>query len=352
MAKNSGSLADVDRRIVAALQRDGRLPWARVAAQTGVSESTAARRGTRLLNSGAVTIAAIPDPLRTGLGHPVLVALSTVPGQSDQLAWDLAARSDVRFVGILAGETDVLAEVVVPSVRDIAGVVFREIADHPAVRSTRTETVLHTVKVSYDWTLPNNAAPAERGPADPERTDPDPGQASPATIAEGSSHSLDALDSELVLALNRDGRSTYSELAAVTGLTEAQVSRRVTGLVERRAIVFATLLDPAMMGYEVEAFVYLKVELRHLRDTSAALAGQRGVRYLALTAGRFDIVAEVVLRDISALLAFQLDVLAHLPGLRDHYIEVEVATVKRAFRVRETARPQPRDDARPIYDTP
>src|SRR3954447_24227255 len=58
--QNASELSDVDRRIVVALQADGRATWAKVAAASGVSESTAARRGVRLLREGVVTVPRYP----------------------------------------------------------------------------------------------------------------------------------------------------------------------------------------------------------------------------------------------------------------------------------------------------
>lgn len=318
-----------------ALQADGRATWAKVAVAAGVSESTTARRGVRLLREGIVTVSAIPDPLRTGLGQPVLVSLSTVSGQARVVAELLAQRADVRFVSVVTGTSDVIAEVIVPSLREVSSVVLDGIQAHPAVRSSRTETVLRTCKISYDWAQPRDA-----GATGSAAGATSAGPATPAAPAGFRAHAesvtelpLDEVDSRLVKALNRDGRRTFADLAAEVGISEDQAARRVNSLRDRQALTFATLVSPAALGFEVEAFVFLKVDLPCLEEAVGVLSGHPSVRYLALTAGRCQIVAEVVLHNTDALLAFQMQVLAQLPGLRDSRIEIEVGTYKRAYRM-------------------
>ena len=336
----SASLDAVDQAIVIALQTDGRAPWAKVAGLAGVSESTAARRGSRLLQSGVVTVSALPDPLRTGLGQPVLVALSVAPGQARLVADELAARSDARFVSVVTGTSDVLVELVVPGPRALAAVLLDEVQAHPAVLASRTETVLRTCKVSFDW-------------AGEDPTDEDPvGPATPSTIrpATGSSDELDQVELCLLMALAQDGRRTFADLGAEAGVSESQAARRVNALRARGAVVFATHVDPAVLGFDVEAFLHLRIALTHLEEAAATLTRCRAVRYLSLTAGRADIVAEVVLPDPAALLDFRVRVLAHLPGLLEASTELELITVKRAYRRgRHAADPGPTG---PTYPSP
>jgi len=223
---------------------------------------------------------------------------------------------------VVTGTSDVIAEVIVPSLREVSRVVLDGIQAHPAVRWSRTETVLRTCKISYDWAQPQVADVTPVAPAE-----------SRAGACPVTDLPLDDVDSRLVMALNRDGRRTFADLAIEVGISEDQAARRVNALRDRQALTFATLVSPATLGYEVEAFVFLKVDLPCLEQAVDVLTNHRSVRYLALTAGRWQIVAEVVLHNTDALLAFQMQVLARLPGLRDSHIEIEVVTYKRAYRM-------------------
>ena len=79
-------LDDLDRRIVAALQVDGRASWRRIAEVIDVPFSTVTRRGSALLASGAVRVVAIPASLQTAI-----MEVTTTPQRFDAVARALAS---------------------------------------------------------------------------------------------------------------------------------------------------------------------------------------------------------------------------------------------------------------------
>ncbi|MEU8968763.1 Lrp/AsnC family transcriptional regulator [Streptomyces monashensis] len=60
-------------------------------------------------------------------------------------------------------------------------------------------------------------------------------------------------------ALSNDGRISFSQLAHVTGWSEASVRRQLTKLRCCDAVRFSVEINPALFGYKVEAIVWLKV---------------------------------------------------------------------------------------------
>jgi len=74
-------LDDLDRRIAAVLQIDGRSTWRQAARLlAGTSESTVARRAQSMLDAGIMRVNGLADPIRCGFGHPVLLQLSCEVG--------------------------------------------------------------------------------------------------------------------------------------------------------------------------------------------------------------------------------------------------------------------------------
>lgn len=68
MAKSTSELDAADRRILRALQRDGRLPIVALAEQVGLSPTPCQRRVKRLEEAGVIArYAAVLDPARIGL---------------------------------------------------------------------------------------------------------------------------------------------------------------------------------------------------------------------------------------------------------------------------------------------
>lgn len=69
---------------------------------------------------------------------------------------------------------------------------------------------------------------------------------------------LDPLDRQIIASLERDARSSYATIGAVVGLSASAVKRRVDRLLHAGVVTaFRAVLDPAAMGWGVEAFIEL-----------------------------------------------------------------------------------------------
>jgi DNA-binding Lrp family transcriptional regulator len=310
----------VDARLVAALQHDARATWGQLAGAAGVSESTAMRRVQRLRESGNLLIIGVPDPLRADLGQPVLVHLRTQPGQTAAVAEAVAGRTDVRFVTLVSGRSDIICELVVRDREHLSRIVLADLAEHGAIVSSRTSMVLKTFKTRDEWSqeLLPGSADRPRGPVVPVPTE------KPAK--------MDHLDMALIAALSQDGRRSFVDLSGDLGLSETAVSRRLNALLASRQLSFATLVNPVLLGFGLEAFLHLRVELSDLESVAVALAGRPEIRYVSATAGYSDVICEAVFRDNEALYDFLTRHLGMLKGVRDVEVDIELTTIKRVFR--------------------
>ena len=318
MPQENGELDRIDRLIVAALQVNGRAPWQQIAGVIGTSESTVARRAQRLIERGSVRIVATPDPIRCGLGYPVLVQIRCSAGAPAAVARALAARSDVRFVALITGNFDVVVELIVTSQRHLARVLVEELHRIPGIAGTTTESVLRHRKMTYDWSrdlLGEDAAL----------------QLAPEFPALGKTKALDPLDLRIVQMLSTDGRASFTELAARLDISESMARRRVDAMASDGRMRFSTLVQPHILGFDVELFVWLNVDLSRLEQVVEELAVRPEVRYLSITAGYSDVACEVILRDQDELYRFNIDVLGALDGIRRVEVGLELQTVKRAY---------------------
>jgi Lrp/AsnC family transcriptional regulator for asnA, asnC and gidA len=75
-------LTAVDRALIEALQADGRRSFAQLARDVEISEKTARRRVTALLESGVIEITAVTDPALLGYGAAALLGVDLMPGAS------------------------------------------------------------------------------------------------------------------------------------------------------------------------------------------------------------------------------------------------------------------------------
>ncbi|HWL98246.1 MAG TPA: Lrp/AsnC family transcriptional regulator [Nocardioidaceae bacterium] len=322
-------LGSLDRRIVAALQAEPRASWAAVATVARTTETTAARRASRLLETGALRLTGLADPIRCGFGQPVLLQLKCEPSRAGSIADALARREDVRFCGLTTGRWDVVAELISSSSDDLARVVVDEVGQLPGITESSTAFVTRNYKMSYDWSRGLLDVASDDVPLETE------GGAAASTRWHDPSASaavdLDDVDVHLLAAVADNGRRSYAEVAGEVGLSETAVRRRLERLVRERCLIFSAYVEPAALGYHLEFLVWLRMSYRHLDRAAAELAAHREVRYLSATAGSAELVCEVVLPEQGDLYAFTTEVLGRLPGLVTADIGVEIGNRKRAW---------------------
>jgi DNA-binding Lrp family transcriptional regulator len=308
----------IDARIVAAVQADARASYAQLATMVDVSESTIMRRLQRLRSSGQLTVIGVLDAQRCGFGQPVLVQLRTEPHRTLDVAKTVAARADVRFLTIVSGRSDIICELIVRDRRHLATTLLQEFAHIDGITSTSTAAVLRTYKTRDEWSrvlLPGSVS-ASPTAADPHLRAP----------------KMDHLDMALISALGEDGRRSYVDLATELGVSVTAVARRLSALRAGRQLMLCTLVDPLALGFEVEAFLRMRVDLAAAETVATLLATRSEIRYVSATAGYSDITCEAVLRDNDALHEFMTTVLGNLRGVRDLEIDLELQTMKRSFR--------------------
>lgn len=149
------AIDQLDREIIAILQRDGRTPNAEIARQLGVAEGTIRRRIDRLIDEGVIKIAAVTDPFKVGIGTVVLINLDVELPYLEEVAKKLVEMPCVRVVAYSTGVHDMLVEALFPSQQDLLEFLKDELPLIPGIRKTETSILLSILKRSYEWEVPN-----------------------------------------------------------------------------------------------------------------------------------------------------------------------------------------------------
>ena len=167
-----------DRRILAALQREGRLPNAELAERVNLSPSACLRRLQRLEQSGAISgYAARIDPAAVGLGLQAFVRVQLEKhGSAGVARFAEAVRSwnEVVACYALTGDMDYLLHVVVADLEHYSRFLMDKLLNAAGVADLNSSFVLQTVKQAGELSL-DHLAPATE-PA-PRSRRPRPGRA-------------------------------------------------------------------------------------------------------------------------------------------------------------------------------
>ncbi|MGW1752155.1 Lrp/AsnC family transcriptional regulator [Streptomyces sp. NPDC002092] len=109
---------DIDRAILRELQTDGRIAYADLGPKVGLSASAARQRLQRLLDTKAVQVVGVTDPMSMGGQAMALLGIG-VDGDPREVADQLAARSEVVYAVLTSGGFDLFAEVVTAGPREL-----------------------------------------------------------------------------------------------------------------------------------------------------------------------------------------------------------------------------------------
>jgi len=144
------ALDAVDKRLIEALQRDGRRPYTQLALEVGLSEAAVRQRVRRLVDSGVTQIVAVTDPMTLGFRRMAMVGIR-VEGDIRVAADSIAALPEIDYLVIVAGSFDLLVEIVCEDDDGLLHLLNDKIRAVPGVASTDTFTYLKICKETYSW---------------------------------------------------------------------------------------------------------------------------------------------------------------------------------------------------------
>ena len=147
-------LDTIDRRILRALQTDGRITYDQLASQVNLSASATLRRVKRLEESGAIArYVALVSPERVGLGLTAYINVrlekhSEVHKRNPMDLFRAAVQTWPEVVECVAltGEMDYLLRVVVQDMAHYSRFVMETLLKHPSVEDCKTSFVMDRVK--------------------------------------------------------------------------------------------------------------------------------------------------------------------------------------------------------------
>jgi len=139
---------------------------------------------------------------------------------------------------------------------------------------------------------------------------------------------IDELNIKLIQELQNDGRESYTQLAKKFGVSEGTIRRRVRELQKHDVMKIRAVVNNDKIGYGFVSVMALQVNLADLRKVADILAGKPNIRYLALVAGRYDMVAIVMDQTPKGLSDFIRDHISTIPGIIRIETFVNLETIK------------------------
>ena len=125
---------------------------------------------------------------------------------------------------------------------------------------------------------------------------------------------LDDVAKAIIEQLQQDGRRSYAAIGKEVGLSEAAVRQRVQRLIESGVMQVVAVTDPLQLGFARQAMVGIEVN-GPLGPVADALAAMEEVDYVVITAGSYDVLAEVVCESDERLLQLISEKIRSIEGI-------------------------------------
>lgn len=323
LGPKSSRLDDLDHRIIHALRIDARAPFSRIAEVLDVSTQTVARRYRRLHEELSLRVVGVVNPRRPS-GGKWIVRLTTSPSTAERVAQTLARRTDTTWVRRMSGGNEICFVTVTNSAAQHS-LLLHEIPRAPAITELSAHRLLHTyLGGPTAWqghTTALSVAQQEQLRQSPENSgavdEPEPLTAPTRT------------DWSLLTALQRNGRISYTDLAAETDLSSSTVTRRLAALQANGMLSFDVEIDAEVYGVTTQALLWMSVAPADLDQAANTLTQQPETAFLASTTGSTNLAGLVLCRTPAEL----HDYLTHGLGTLDCIRTLETSPVQATLKM-------------------
>jgi Lrp/AsnC family transcriptional regulator for asnA, asnC and gidA len=142
---------------------------------------------------------------------------------------------------------------------------------------------------------------------------------------------VDDLDRRIITMLQSDGRMANTEIARALDVTETTVRKRIARLLDEGLINIVAVPTPTAVGMSLSAIIGISVDLTALHAIGDQLRACPEVRYVGMSAGRYDVMLEAFFTDQEHLLEFVTDKLGTVDGVEKVETSIILKVVKFSY---------------------
>jgi Lrp/AsnC family transcriptional regulator, regulator for asnA, asnC and gidA len=146
----TGTLDELDQRIVDWLRVDGRRGLRDMAVEAGVQESTISARIRRLSDEGILTVTAVVDMAAAGYPYQVFCFIRVSGRPVEEVATDIADIDEVLALFVTYGEFDLIAELRARDLEHLGRLVHHHLGAVAGVDAVETDLCVDIHRYSPD----------------------------------------------------------------------------------------------------------------------------------------------------------------------------------------------------------
>lgn len=142
---------------------------------------------------------------------------------------------------------------------------------------------------------------------------------------------LDEMDRRIIRLLQHDGRMSNTDIARQLEVTETTVRKRIGQLLDEGLMNIVAVPTPEAVGMSLSSIIGVSVDLTAMHRVGDAIRAYPQVRYVGMSAGRYDLIIEAFFSNQEQLLDFVTDKLGALDGVNNIETSVILKVVKFSY---------------------
>ena len=146
---SGNELDEIDFKIIASLQDDGREAFAQIADRLHVSPGMIRTRYNHLVDMGVLRVVAITNPLQMGFHTMALIGIKVEGGKLMEVANKIVELKEVIYQIIVSGSFDIIIEVMCRDQSDLLKFLADRLYKIPGIRETESFIHLKIMKEVY-----------------------------------------------------------------------------------------------------------------------------------------------------------------------------------------------------------
>ena len=264
---------ELDRKVIIELQKDPRQRNNRLAALLRISEHTVRRRIENLISSGTLVPTILPNLKMLGYPIRVYMLLEVEPLKLDEIRKQLLQIPNLGFVSRCIGLFKFYVRGDFTSItaminfnRDVLGKI-------QGINAIETMVECQGFKNTY---LLNRFSQLS-------------GQVAP----KFEDASVNEIDRQLIVQLQKNARTPLKQLANVTGVSQVTISRHIKDLVNSKTIEFAVIPNIEDIGYPTIAYARIRTTPNMTNDVANKIARFPQIHYVGIITGSAQILISI-----------------------------------------------------------
>jgi Lrp/AsnC family transcriptional regulator, regulator for asnA, asnC and gidA len=145
------SIDKIDSQIICLLQKDGRIPFTKIAEELNCSEATIRSRTQRLIRDEVISIVAVCEPRKLGFALTGNIKLQVSTGKMKEVIDELRELPEITYIALMTGPADVDMDFVVKSLEELNILIHNNLGNINGIIKIETSIITSYEKEKYDY---------------------------------------------------------------------------------------------------------------------------------------------------------------------------------------------------------